>query len=368
MKLLITRKMVACGLVGILLGCCFVFAIYFINHHYQNTSTIAIDLSDHRPAIPLPTATPEPSVSFIIGGDVMFARMINHTFGNDFNDAFSNLGSQVFSGYDAAIINLEGAITDKPIPDNVSARTTMIFRFPPAVANTLSYLHINGVSQANNHSDNAGAEGIATTRSVLASAGIQTFGGPAGNDISRIAVFHGLGLSLTVIGVNMLAPGQIAEALVPIIEKAKQDPSMRVLVMPHWGVEYKAGHTTAQAQAAHVWIDAGADIVIGSHPHVIEDAELYHGAPIIYSLGNFLFDQTFSKETREGLLIAGDFTPNGLTFSALPIQSINYKPQLMTDPGKQQILDSLYVPFRNYLQTTSAGIVVEIKKQKSSGL
>jgi poly-gamma-glutamate synthesis protein (capsule biosynthesis protein) len=362
MKPCFLQTLIIVGSIIVLTGFCFV--LYSANQTKNVPAIIATKIVTPARAQP----APGPNVSFVIGGDVMFARMINHTFGNNFNNAFANFDDQVFSGASAAIINLEGAITDKPIPDNISTRTTMIFRFSPAIADTLSHLHINGASQANNHSDNAGVEGIVTTRSVLSAAGIQTFGGPTGNDVSRVAVFHGSGLSLTVIGVNMLANGQTAEALVPVIKKAKQDSAMRVLVIPHWGVEYKAGHTTAQSDAAHVWIDAGADIIIGSHPHVIEDAELYHGAPIIYSLGNLLFDQTFSKETQEGLLIAGDFTSDGLTFSALPIQSINYKPQLMTDPGKQQILDSLYVPFRNYLQTTSAGTVVEIKKQKSSGL
>ena len=302
---------------------------------------------------------PTSGVSFIIGGDVMFARMIAHTFGNDFNAAFADLGDRVFWGTDAAIVNEEGAITTQPIRDDISS-ANFTFLFSPRSASTLSYLHINAVSQANNHSANGGLQGVETTRSVLNAAGIQTFGGPSGGDVSRVAVFHGSGLSLTVIGVNMLSPGQTAEALVPLITEAKQDPTMRVLVMPHWGVEYSPGHTSAQAAAAHVWVDAGADIIIGSHPHVIEDSELYRGVPIIYSLGNLLFDQAFSTATQEGLLIAGSFTPDGLTLFGLPAQSVKYQPRLMTGSAKTQILDALYFPFKNFLQVTPAGTVVRM--------
>lgn len=303
--------------------------------------------------------TPEKSVSFTVGGDMMFARMIYHDFHDDFNNAFSQFGDRVFWGTDAAFANLEGAITNKPIVDNIQP-DNVSFRFSPEIIKTLSFLHLNAVSQANNHSNNAGQEGVDTTRAVLASAKIQVFGGPTESDVSRVAYFKGEGMSLAVIGIEMTL-GQDPKILVPIIKEIKKDPNARVMIMPHWGTEYLFKHTSTQSDAAHLWIDAGADIVIGSHPHVVEYAELYRGAPIFYSLGNFLFDQ-FALMTQKGLLISGKFTPDGLTLFGLPIQSFSNQPRLVTGKTKKTILDSLYVPFKKYITDTPAGEVVQLYK------
>ncbi|MDB5194501.1 MAG: AmmeMemoRadiSam system protein [Parcubacteria group bacterium] len=301
---------------------------------------------------------PEKQVSFIIGGDMMFARLVNHTFKNNFNDVFKDLGDRVFWGTDASFINLEGAITNGPIEDGVVS-DDLTFKFSPDIVKTLSFLHITGASLANNHSNNAGAEGLDTTRTLLHAANIQAFGGPTESSVAKTAEFKGEGMMLEVIGINLTFPNQDPASIVPLIQKFKKDPSTRVLVMPHWGIEYSTMHTSEQASAAHSWIDAGADMVVGSHPHVIEDTELYRGKPIIYSLGNLLFDQ-FAPGTQTGLLIAGKFTPEGLTFFALPSQSLHLYPRLMTGMAKQNVLTSIYVPFARYLTETPAGTVVQL--------
>ena len=304
---------------------------------------------------------PEKSVSFLFGGDMMFDRGIYHTFNDNFNQAFSKFGERVFWGTAASVINLEGAITTKKIEDNIQP-DNLDFEFSPKIIKTLSFLHINTASLANNHSDNAGSEGITITRSLLGAAGIQPFGGATQSSVFRIAHITGNGISLAVIGMNLTYPNQDANILIPIIAELKKDPTVRVMIMPHWGEEYEKKHTLAQENTAHTWIDAGADMIIGSHPHVIEDAELYKGAPIIYSLGNLLFDQTFSRATQEGLLIGGKFTTDDLTFFGLPVQSIKYQPQFIRGERKKEILNSLYIPFKNYVVDSPAGEVVKINK------
>jgi len=285
------------------------------------------------------TNEPKMEVSFIIGGDMMFARSINQQFGGNFINAVTGL-DDVFTGYDASIINLEGAITSRPIPTNIPS-SSFNFRFTPDVIDALTFLNINGASQANNHSNNAGDEGLETTRSLLAEYGIQPFGGPTADSVPRVAKFPGRGLTLAVIGINLTYPGQSANTAVPVIQELKKDSAVKVLVFPHWGTEYMIGHTTEQATAARLWVDAGADIVIGSHPHIIEDAETYKDKPIIYSLGNLLFDQDFSQGTREGLIIKGRFTEKGLELSGLPTIATFNKPALMLGIRKNEILERL---------------------------
>lgn len=296
--------------------------------------------------------TPNNSVSFIIGGDMMFGRMIAHTFlPKGLEKSLDQIGDRTFWGTDAGIINLEGPISPVSVPDDIRPNN-LVFNFPPETIRALQYLKANAASLANNHSANAGNKGLENTRKVLKQAGFQPIGGPADKDITEIATFKGSGLTLHVIGVHTLAS---QPDLKPLIQSLKADPNSRVLVFPHWGNEYVYKHTSSQAAQAHSWIDAGADLVIGAHPHVIEDSELYQGKPILYSLGNFLFDQTFSLETQQGLLVAGEFTDQGLGLFALPLQAKNLKPALISGTTKRQILEKLYAPFAAQKKDTPLG-------------
>jgi poly-gamma-glutamate synthesis protein (capsule biosynthesis protein) len=298
---------------------------------------------------------PKHAVSFLIGGDMMFGRMIAHTFlGQGLSNSLDQLGDRVFWGSDADIINLEGPVSDVPVPDDYRS-TKLIFHFPPQAIDALKYLHVNVASLANNHSANAGDSGLATTRRLLQAANINPLGGPGQEDVSRIVTIPGATLKLAIIGVHTLID---VPDIAPLIKKVKQDPNVRVLVFPHGGVEYAPVHSVRQQELAHYWIDAGADAVIGSHPHVVQDSEVYKGKPIIYSLGNLLFDQNFSPQTQQGMLVAGEFTDAGLQLYGLPVQSVRYKPQFMRGAPKQKLLDALYAPLAAFRQQTPAGDVL----------
>jgi poly-gamma-glutamate synthesis protein (capsule biosynthesis protein) len=300
------------------------------------------------------------SVSFSIGGDMMFGRMVAHTYlQKGLSEVFSELGERTFWGTDAGIANLEGPVSATPVPDDITPNN-LVFHFPPETIGALRFARFAGVSQANNHSANAGKSGLDTTYQLLDAAGIQAIGGPGDSGIEKIGTFKGNGLTLYVIGVHTL---ESIPDLSPLIKKLKADPTARVIVFPHWGIEYKAVHSTSQGTQAHSWVDAGADLVIGAHPHVIEDAEVYKGVPIFYSLGNLVFDQTFSTETQQGLIISGEFTSKGLTLFALPTGVKTYKPTLLRGETKQQILTKLYAPLVSYEQQTSAGTLLSFPTQ-----
>lgn len=283
---------------------------------------------------------PKNSVTFLIGGDAMLGRMIAHTFLQEgMQRVFDQFGERSFWGVDAGIINLEGPISKHSVDDDYNSKD-LIFNFPPQAIDALKFLRINGASLANNHSANAGLQGVQNTRSVLMKANIQPIGGPGNQDIPQVGIFPGQGMRLVVIGIHALyTPSDISE----LIKNYKKDPNNRVMIFPHWGVEYSKSHTATQERLAHAWIDAGADIVIGSHPHVIEDSEMYKGKPIIYSLGNFVFDQNFSKDTQEGLVVGGEFTDKGLTLFGLPIQMKNYQPSFIRGAEKYTILHNLHL-------------------------
>jgi poly-gamma-glutamate synthesis protein (capsule biosynthesis protein) len=97
-------------------------------------------------------------------------------------------------------------------------------------------------------------------------------------------------------------------------------PTVDVLfVYTHWGPEY-APATAEERRLAHLFIDRGADAVIGSHPHVVQEHETYRGKTIYYSLGNFVFDQYFNPETTHGLLVEAFIaSDNALSFRDIPV-------------------------------------------------
>jgi poly-gamma-glutamate synthesis protein (capsule biosynthesis protein) len=307
---------------------------FFLSLFFQN--------SDKLPA----------SVSFTVGGDMMFDRLIAKNYkGDNLPRVLSQLkDSPPFSKKDVVLVNLEGPVSEKQLLSD-SNPDRLIFNFPPETVGALKYLGINGVSLANNHTLNAGNKGLSYTREILTKSGITPVGGPNSADPLQIASFSGTGLNFVVIGVNTFThPVDITS----LIRQIKSQPGNRVLVFPHWGVEYKNTHSSSQQKLAYSWIDAGADLIIGSHPHVIQDAEVYKNHPVIYSVGNLLFDQTFSPLTQIGLIITGIFTSRGLQLTAVPIKSVNLQPEILSGQEKQTILDRFYQPFSSYLSTPSA--------------
>jgi poly-gamma-glutamate synthesis protein (capsule biosynthesis protein) len=94
------------------------------------------------------------------------------------------------------------------------------------------------------------------------------------------------------------------------IEEAKRKGASLILLFSHWGNEYVPVANQIFVDLAHEFIDKGVDLIVGGHPHVIQNKEIYQDKSIYYSLGNFVFDQYFSHETQEGLLLKINFTYN----------------------------------------------------------
>ena len=110
------------------------------------------------------------------------------------------------------------------------------------------------------------------------------------------------------------------------------------MVNAHWGEEYSAQFNRLQQELAHGFIDAGADAVIGHHPHVAQGMEVYKNKPIFYSLGNFVFDQYFSAETQTGLAVEFIFNGQGLDYKLHPFASKNSQIRLLDAKEKDDFL------------------------------
>jgi poly-gamma-glutamate synthesis protein (capsule biosynthesis protein) len=114
------------------------------------------------------------------------------------------------------------------------------------------------------------------------------------------------------------------ERIKSVIGEAKKQVDI-LIVYPSWGVEYRDSAVSGQQKLAHAIIDAGADIIIGSHPHWVQNFEVYKGKPIFYSLGNFIFDQTHTEETRQSMVVNSLFYKGKLAgFEITPLVMCGY--------------------------------------------
>lgn len=114
----------------------------------------------------------------------------------------------------------------------------------------------------------------------------------------------------------------------------------RVVVFAHWGDEYTPVANAQQIAAAHSFVDAGADLVIGAHPHVVQNVEVYKGKAIFYSLGNFMFDQDFSWATTHGLAVRVSFGEETMGFKMTPITIKGQEATIANEPDAARVLEA----------------------------
>lgn len=245
------------------------------------------------------------SVKILFVGDMMFDRYIRQAVGKYGEGNYDYILDPIkdkLVGYDLIVGNLEGPITER---NSVSAGTAMdekrnlVFTFDPAVAKTLAENNIKLVNLGNNHILNQGEEGLVHTKKYLGEAEVQYFG-DTGADGSPALVKNIGGTKIAFVNYNYAIGGSFEKAIESI--KNIRAQAETVIVCPHWGTEYKTGEPDSQIKnMAHKFIETGADAIIGGHPHVVQGSENYKNKKIYYSLGNFVFDQYFQKETMEGL-------------------------------------------------------------------
>jgi poly-gamma-glutamate synthesis protein (capsule biosynthesis protein) len=305
----------------------------------ENTNTSEVVINDAATINAEPVKVVQ-SISITIAGDTMFDRAVDYHYrGTKIFEVISNI-KETFGKTDISFLNLEGPISDEEIPAD-GTRDSLIFNMPPLVTDVLVDLGIDGVSLANNHTNNHGKAGVANTKRVLLAKNIQVVGEEATFGDYSVGRFVNGEAKLSVVTINCL---EVKQDLSTIIAQEKASGA-KVIVFPHWGEEYNPIHNTAQEKLAHAWVDAGADLIVGSHPHVVQDAEEYKGKPIFYSIGNFIFDQTWSVPTQQGLILKAFFVDNDLEIEMLPIVSRSYKPELKTGEAKDNVMNSFFGDF-----------------------
>lgn len=253
-------------------------------------------------------------VTLLFGGDIMLDRGVKNSviknFGGDYSILFENL--DVLRNADIVFANLEGPASDQ----GQDQHNLYSFRMDPSVIPALKAVGFDVLSVANNHVGDWGYNAYADTLSRLKENEIfYTGGGVNKDEAEQPVVIEKYGIKIGYLGFgdngpnNMKAGENQAGLLLtsnPRFEEIIQNASRQVdhlIVSFHFGEEYEKEHNSRQEFLAHKAIDNGAKIVIGTHPHVVEDTEVYKNGFIAYSLGNLIFDQYFSKDTMQGMLL-----------------------------------------------------------------
>jgi poly-gamma-glutamate capsule biosynthesis protein CapA/YwtB (metallophosphatase superfamily) len=315
---------------------------------------------------------PATTWTMFAGGDVLLDRGVHQTItirgkGEDFpfDGGFAEItGHTCCSGFGHPVPTMRRTGDAGAMRDLMKSADLAIANFENPAPNTFRW-HTSGtvfaadrrnlegltragldyVSIANNHIGDAGRNGVLQTIRNLDRVGLAHSG--AGKDLKaarKPAMLDVNGAKVAILGYDAIAryynaakgrPGNAPlsrKAVKEDVAAAREAGADVVIVFPHWGVEYRSRPFAAQQKLARQIIDAGADMVIGNHAHWAGAMEVYKGKPIWYALGNFVFDQTWSEPTMEGITLE-------LTFRGSELVQAKMRPHIILDKAQPNFLD-----------------------------
>jgi len=315
-------------------------------------------------AYPLRTAGPQAAADVIdltVGGDVMLGRRVATAAARtgDVSRPLRAIGPQLASA-DLTVVNLESTLSQAGTPQQGGDS----FAAPPGVVAGLRDAGVDVLSLANNHVGDFQQRALLDTVRLVRAGGIQPVG--AGGNLTeaaqpvietRAGVRFGF-LAFNAIGETPRATatspgafslrmpprtGPLNEADLAAVTRAIQTLKSAVdvvVVLPHWGQQYTHTPVSAQRTVATALTEAGADLVIGGHPHWVQSVEFPRGKVVAHSLGNLVFDMDFSQQTQEGVLLELTYWDKTLKAARLTPYVIgsDFSPRVVTGTRAEQIL------------------------------
>ncbi len=295
----------------------------------HQSAAITAQLEEQLAALP---EKPSRAVLLFVG-DIMLSRSVGIKVRNkgegDYRYPFLEV-ADILNSADMVFGNLESPISARGRDQG----SIYSFRADPRAIEGLSYAGFDVLSLANNHIWDWGADALEDTVLNLASENILSVGAGANyTEANSPALFEVNGTSIAVLAYTNLLPksmqaseespglsdfdlGKIEETI-----NTLSSQGYLVVVSLHWGDEYQTVANSGQQETARELIDAGADLIVGHHPHVVQQFEQYGEGWVAYSLGNFVFDQFFSEETMRGAVLRVDLEKGNIVdVTLLPTQ------------------------------------------------
>lgn len=247
---------------------------------------------------------------------------------------------------DITFANLEATLAHS----GERAKPGIALRAHPNAVFALADAGIDVVSMANNHAEDFGPEALCETRARLERAGVAVAGARRSEERRGAeAVLERHGLRTAFLAYNVFYPFELRVSDDPLslavvadeVREVRQNADF-VVVSFHWGVEYQRDPTERQRALGRMAIDAGADLVLGHHPHRLQGVEIYSGRPIVYSLGNFLFDQP-QLQQRDTVIAdwqAGEDGSRSLTLIPARISKAPFAPRALIGAEAETLLDA----------------------------
>lgn len=287
-----------------------------------------------------PTRAAGNDIHLLFGGDVTLTGAYEDIAPNLYDTTwpFKRL-RKLFKSADVVMVNCESAITKR----GVRVPKQFNFRMKPFLTSAFLKGGVSIVNLANNHVYDYGAVGLRDTIRNLNKAGIAHVGAGMNLAEARRPVIRNIkGKRIAFLGYGNYSPAtatspgvayRYQEQVIEDIQLAKQRGADIVIVYMHWGIERALSPTKDDRALAYQAIDAGADAIVGSHPHVLQPTEQYHGKVIAWSLGNFIFGGN-KNQGKDSALLEVIITPDGtLSHKLIPIridaQETHYQPYVI---------------------------------------
>ncbi len=261
-------------------------------------------------------------VYILFGGDVMLDRQIRtYSRSEGVANYFDNI-DRLFWSWDAVVFNLEGVIGErKSLSVGMPMSNPNHFRFTFSkenffdLADSVSSPLI--VNDGNNHSLDFGYTGIDESRKILKDNEFEFFG-DIKNENHNVLRKNINGREMSFLSYNAFRGKNLDETIEDIVKEKMNNRD--IVVYTHWGTEYKRNISFQTQEIAHKFVDAGAKIVIGSHPHVAQPIEIYNDSIIFYSLGNLVFDQFFDSNVSQRVLAGCMLSNTKITCAISPFE------------------------------------------------
>lgn len=283
-----------------------------------------------QPARLTRVASPRDSILFV--GDVLLARNVEYLMdqhgsgypyaGLPFNDL--TLNPYVVGNFEATVPELHKPT--EPLQLDFSVAGAHL-----SAARAAGFTHF---SLANNHSFDFGQSDFEHTKARLQALDLTAFGHPKQLDQGTVELLAVGEQVVALIGINNLETNVSKAEYRALFEYASRKSDFQVAFV-HWGIEYETESSHSQKELAAQFVSYGADLIVGHHPHVVQEVDFINDVPVFYSLGNYIFDQYFAKEVEEGLLLQLVLDPNPTVY-LFPVENKQLSQPSVMPPQKHQ--------------------------------